>query len=108
MGTRVRLTAVEAMACARPVVATDAGGLRHLVPDEGGARSRRATQPRSQPPCARCWPIPALGRAMGEHNRRVVEERYAWSRVVDRLEDALPRGDPRAARGASRAAARRR
>ena len=29
---------------------------------------------------------PALRAAMGEHNRRLVEERYAWSRVGDRLE----------------------
>jgi glycosyltransferase involved in cell wall biosynthesis len=29
---------------------------------------------------------PGLRRAMGEHNRRVVEERYAWGRVGDRLE----------------------
>jgi glycosyltransferase involved in cell wall biosynthesis len=25
---------------------------------------------------------------MGEHNRRVVKERYGWGRVIDRLEDA--------------------
>ena len=45
---------------------------------------------------------PALRRAMGERNREVVEERYAWSRVVDRLEriyveaagaSAAPRAD---------------
>jgi glycosyltransferase involved in cell wall biosynthesis len=29
---------------------------------------------------------PRLQRAMGAHNRRVVEERFSWSRVVDRLE----------------------
>ena len=30
---------------------------------------------------------PALRRAMGERNRAVVEERFAWPRVVDRLEE---------------------
>ena len=28
-----------------------------------------------------------LRRAMGAHNREVVEERFAWSRVGDRLEE---------------------
>ena len=32
------MTALEAMACAKPVVATRAGGLAHLVPDEGGRK----------------------------------------------------------------------
>ena len=81
------MTALEAMACARPVVATDAGGLRYLVPDEGAARCPRAMPPRSPPPCDELLADPRCARAMGEHNRRVVEERYAWSRVVDRLED---------------------
>ena len=31
---------------------------------------------------------PDVRRAMGDHNRRVVGERYAWERVVERLEDA--------------------
>jgi glycosyltransferase involved in cell wall biosynthesis len=30
---------------------------------------------------------PPLRQSMGAHNRRLVEERYAWPRVVDRLEE---------------------
>ena len=81
------ITALEAMACARPVVATAAGGLRHLVPDAGGRKVPPATRPRSPMPWRRCSATPELRRAMGAHNREVVEERFAWSRVGDRLEE---------------------
>jgi L-malate glycosyltransferase len=81
------MTALEAMACARPVVATDAGGLRHLVPDEGG-RKVAPGDPRALAAALReLLTDQALRRAMGEHNRRLVEERYAWPRIVSRLEE---------------------
>ena len=50
---------------------------------------------------------PGLARAMGEHNRKVVEERYAWSRVVDGLEDLYDEAI-REPRGSYAGAARRR
>ena len=82
------MTALEAMACAKPVVGTDTGGLAYLVTDEGG----RSVPPRDPEALADAlFTLLAdaeLRRAMGAHNRRLVEERYAWPRVVDRLEDA--------------------
>jgi glycosyltransferase involved in cell wall biosynthesis len=81
------LAAVEAMACARPVVATDAGGLRYLVPDEGGFKVPPGDASALADALRQVLTDPGLARAMGAHNRRVVEERYAWSRVVDGLED---------------------
>jgi glycosyltransferase involved in cell wall biosynthesis len=81
------MTALEAMACAKPVVATDAGGLRYLVPDRGGRRVPPGDALALAAALREVLADPRLRRAMGEHNRRVVEERYAWSRVVDRLED---------------------
>jgi glycosyltransferase involved in cell wall biosynthesis len=81
------MTALEAMACARPVVATAAGGLQHLVPDEGG----RKVPPGDPTALARALgevlADPGLRQAMGERNRAAVERRFAWSRVVDRLEE---------------------
>ena len=80
------MTALEAMACAKPVVVTNAGGVRHLVDDKGGRRVAPGDA------CALATALrevlldPALRRAMGEHNRALVEERYSWTRVVDRLE----------------------
>jgi glycosyltransferase involved in cell wall biosynthesis len=29
---------------------------------------------------------PSLARSMGDHNRELVERRYAWDRVLDRFE----------------------
>ena len=86
-GDPAPLAVVEAMACARPVVATDDGGLRYLVPDEGGFKVPPGDASALAAALRAVLADPHLGRAMGEHNRRVVEERYAWSRVVDRLED---------------------
>jgi glycosyltransferase involved in cell wall biosynthesis len=81
------MTALEAMACARPVVATDAGGLGHLVPDGGGRRVPPGDSRALARALEELLADPGLRRSMGEHNRRVVEERFSWSRVVDRLEE---------------------
>jgi glycosyltransferase involved in cell wall biosynthesis len=81
------MTALEAMACAKPVVATDAGGLRHLVPDEGGRKAPPGDAHALAAALREVLADRALRQAMGDHNRRVVEERYAWPRVVSRLED---------------------
>jgi glycosyltransferase involved in cell wall biosynthesis len=85
------MTAVEAMACGRPVVATDAGGLRHLVSSAGGRKVPPGDAGALAAALRELLADGPLRRAMGEHNRGVVERRYAWSRVADRLEDAYRR-----------------
>jgi glycosyltransferase involved in cell wall biosynthesis len=93
------MTALEAMACAKPVVATDAGGLRHLVPEQGGRKVPVGDSRALAAALRELLTDRALRRAMGEHNRRLVEERYAWPRIVSRLEEVYseairePRGD---------------
>ncbi len=82
------MTALEAMACGKPVVATRAGGLEHLVPDEGGRKVPPGDADALAGALVELLRDPGLRRAMGEHNRHVVQDRYSWSRVVDRLEDA--------------------
>lgn len=81
------LAAVEAMACARPVVATNAGGLGHLVPDGGGLKVPPGDSVALAEALGKLLADPQGRRAMGRHNRQVVEHRYAWPRVVDRLEE---------------------
>jgi L-malate glycosyltransferase len=82
------MSALEAMACARPVVATDAGGVRHLVDPAGGRLVPPGDAVALAAALGELLDDPGLRRSMGEHNRRVVEERFAWSRVGDRLEAA--------------------
>ena len=74
------MTALEAMACARPVVATRAGGLQHLVDDHGGRTVPPGDAPALATALAELLADPGRRASMGEHNRRRVEERYAWSR----------------------------
>jgi glycosyltransferase involved in cell wall biosynthesis len=80
------MTALEAMACARPVVATAAGGLWHLVPDAGGRKVAPGDSAALADALVQVLGDPELRMAMGSCNRRIVEERFAWSRVGDRLE----------------------
>ena len=81
------ISALEAMACARPVVATAAGGLQHLVPDAGGRKVPPGDAAALADALAELLGDAELRRAMGAHNRQVVEERFAWPRVGDRLEE---------------------
>ena len=93
------MTVLEAMACARPVVATDAGGPAHLVTDGGGRRVPPGDPAALAGALEEVLGDPGRQAAMGAHNRRLVEERHAWPRVVDRLEAAYADAvaDPRPA-----------
>jgi glycosyltransferase involved in cell wall biosynthesis len=82
------MNALEAMACAKPVVATRAGGLQHLVDERGGRLVTPGDAPALAGALAELLAAPALRTAMGAHNRRLVRSRYDWSAVVDRLEQA--------------------
>jgi glycosyltransferase involved in cell wall biosynthesis len=88
LGEPFGMTALEAMACAKPVVATNSGGLRHLVPDQGGRKVPAGDPGALAAALLELLPDVETRHSMGEHNRRTVEERYAWSRVADALEDA--------------------
>ena len=98
IGTGSRIKALEAMACARPVVATDIGiqGLavergRHvLVADDAAAFADAVVQ---------CLLDADLAGRLGRQGRALVESRYGWRRIgrehASRLCDSL---DARAAR----------
>jgi glycosyltransferase involved in cell wall biosynthesis len=80
------MTALEAMACGKPVVGTDAGGLRHLISDKGGRKVPPGDPEALAAALRELLLEQELRLSMGEHNRRLVEECYGWSRVVQRLE----------------------
>jgi len=80
------MSALEAMACGKPIVATNAGGLAHLVSEQGG----RKVPPRDAQALAEALSeilrSPELQTKMGQYNRDLVERVYSWRRVAEQLE----------------------
>jgi L-malate glycosyltransferase len=81
------LTALEAMACGKPVVATDAGGLAYLVDaPRGGRKVPVGDADALAKVLIEIVGEPGLAESMGRHNRRFVVEHYDWECAIDRLE----------------------
>lgn len=82
------ITPIEAMACARPVVGTDVGGIRYSVVD---GKTGFLVPPRDPDALAerlaRLARDPALGERMGEAGFERVHTSFTWSRVAHMLED---------------------
>jgi glycosyltransferase involved in cell wall biosynthesis len=93
-GEAFGMSALEAMACGRAVVVTDDGGLRHIVTNEGGRKVPVADSEKLAAALIEILQDPVLAQNMGAHNRKQVEERYAWDKVIDQIEglyyEALP------------------
>jgi glycosyltransferase involved in cell wall biosynthesis len=81
------MSALEAMACGKPVVVTAAGGVAHLVVDAGGRKVTPGDPVALRDALHEILTDPELARSMGNSNRRLAQGRYAWPRVVGRLED---------------------
>ena len=79
------MTALEAMACGRPVVGTNVGGLKLLLEGNSPAvppnDSRALAQALSE-----VLASPETRARMSLANRRIAVEQYDWERVIDRLE----------------------
>jgi glycosyltransferase involved in cell wall biosynthesis len=82
------ITPIEAMACARPVVGADVGGIRYSVVD---GKTGFLVPPRDPDSLAerlaRLARDPALGERMGEAGFERVHTSFTWSRVAHMLED---------------------
>jgi L-malate glycosyltransferase len=87
-GEAFGLVALEAMACGRPIVGTDASGLAYLISAKGGVKVRVGDSQALAEALLRVLGDLKLAQSMGEHNRKVAEEHYAWPAVVTRLEKA--------------------
>jgi glycosyltransferase involved in cell wall biosynthesis len=81
------LSALEGMAMRRPVVGTDAGGLQHIIPEEGGYKVPPGDAEALANALRNVLSSPQRRREMGRLNRQVVEEKYQWEKVIDRLEN---------------------
>ena len=82
------ITPLEAMACARPVVASDVGGLRYTVSDgETGLRVKPRDPVVLGAAMHKLLADPALAKAMGQAGHERVRERFTWRQVALQMEE---------------------
>lgn len=79
------MAAVEAQACGKPVLASDHGGLREVVPDECGARFPVGDGDRLALEIERLLDDPRRYEACAAAARRNAD-RYAWTSICDDLD----------------------
>ncbi|GAA3160683.1 glycosyltransferase family 4 protein [Blastococcus jejuensis] len=81
------LPAVEAMACATPLVTTDAGALPEVVGTEAGLRVRAGDVGELTAALQQVLDSPALAERLGRAGRRRVLDRYTWRSTAQRTAD---------------------
>ncbi len=74
------MSALEAMACGKPLVVTNAGGLGHLVPDQGSLKVAPGEAPALATALLRLLQEPELQHKMGRFNRSYVMAKHSWDR----------------------------
>ena len=79
-------TVIEAMACAKPIVVTDSGGIADMVTDLGGRVVETGNPQRLAAALVEILDSPELQQTMGAHNRATAELVYDWPRVTEKLE----------------------
>jgi L-malate glycosyltransferase len=77
---------LEAMACGKPIVGTDANGLGYLISDEGGRKVPPKDAAALAAALIEVLKSPSLQVSMGHQNRKLVEARYAWDKTIQQLE----------------------
>src|SRR3954470_19290557 len=78
------LPAVEAMACATPLVTTDAGALPEVVGSEAGLRVRAGDVGELTTALQRVLDSPALAEQLGRAGRQRVLEHFTWRATAER------------------------
>ncbi len=81
------LPAVEAMACAAPLVTTDAGALPEVVGADAGLRVRAGDVDELAGALRRILEAPELGDRMGRAGRHRVLSNYTWRTTAERTAD---------------------
>lgn len=85
-GEAYGMGALEAMACGKPIVGTDAGGLSYLISEEGGRKVAPKNAQALADALIEVLSKPQLQREMGHHNRNLVENIYSWDKIIEQLE----------------------
>jgi glycosyltransferase involved in cell wall biosynthesis len=81
------LPAVEAMACATPLVTTDAGALPEVVGSEAGLRVRAGDVGELTAALQLVLDSPSLAEQLGRAGRRRVLEQFTWRATAERTAD---------------------
>jgi glycosyltransferase involved in cell wall biosynthesis len=81
------LPAVEAMACATPLVTTDAGALPEVVGSQAGLRVRAGDVGELTAALQLVLDSPSLAEQLGRAGRRRVLDRYTWRSTAERTAD---------------------
>jgi glycosyltransferase involved in cell wall biosynthesis len=81
------LPAIEAMACATPLVTTDAGALPEVVGSKAGLRVKAGDVGELTAALALVLDSPTLGEQLGRAGRRRVLESYTWRATAQRTAD---------------------
>jgi glycosyltransferase involved in cell wall biosynthesis len=81
------LPALEAMACAAPLVTTDAGALPEVVGSKAGLRVRAGDVGELTAALKLVLDSPALAEQLGRAGRRRVLDRYTWRSTAQRTAD---------------------
>jgi glycosyltransferase involved in cell wall biosynthesis len=81
------LPALEAMACATPLVTTDAGALPEVVGTRAGVRVQAGDVEQLTAALQLVLDSPSLGEQLGRAGRRRVLERYTWRATAQRTAD---------------------
>jgi glycosyltransferase involved in cell wall biosynthesis len=81
------LPAIEAMACATPLVTTDAGALPEVVGSKAGLRVRAGDVEELTAALRLVLDSPSLGEQLGRAGRRRVLESYTWRATAERTAD---------------------
>jgi glycosyltransferase involved in cell wall biosynthesis len=81
------LPAVEAMACATPLVTTDAGALPEVVGSEAGLRVQAGDVGELTSALQLVLDSPSLAEQLGQAGRRRVLDRYTWRSTAQRTAD---------------------
>ncbi len=81
------LPAIEAMACATPLVATDAGALPEVVGSKAGLRVKAGDVGELTAALKLVLDSPSLGEQLGRAGRRRVLESFTWRATAERTAD---------------------